>query len=384
MSFSNPTQLQLGMTGILSGKSYRVIGRVVMGVVDDGEIYHWNEFNLQDQAGETVTLVYERTERGGEWRLFNMFEPTSPFSAGDAALKREGDCVDIGEGPTYVQLRDTSRVYYIEGIPPEQVKVGDTANYFNAQSGSRLTVVSWTGDEVEFYHGLTLQRGTVEKAFGIREPQFSNIVTSVSGPANLDAGKAVAALGVFALVLMLFGSKAMVFRTRAPAVKILPPPASPLSSGAVGKLGGTNYQIIGHELVDMEEVGLRFTRHEFRLRDGDGNEALLECGITPGASDYYLFSPLHPLEPLTPEQAANVRLGQVVNIDGFVAPVRELFRSTTRSPEHPSGWQNAPRYCFLARTNSLLLLARWNQAGITFDLGRAVTTKTALAAFGQK
>jgi len=35
-------------------------------VVEDGEIYHWNEFNLLSETGETATLVFERTERGAE------------------------------------------------------------------------------------------------------------------------------------------------------------------------------------------------------------------------------------------------------------------------------------------------------------------------------
>jgi hypothetical protein len=52
MSFENPTSLRIGMTGTVAGKSYRVVGRVVMGVEEAGQTYYWNEFNLQADDGE--------------------------------------------------------------------------------------------------------------------------------------------------------------------------------------------------------------------------------------------------------------------------------------------------------------------------------------------
>ena len=70
MSFANPTHLRVGMPGNFAGKDYRVIGRVVMGETEGGETYYWNEFNLEAGDGGYADLVYEETERGGEWRLF--------------------------------------------------------------------------------------------------------------------------------------------------------------------------------------------------------------------------------------------------------------------------------------------------------------------------
>ena len=37
MSFANPTRLRIGMHANFGGKDYRLVGRVVMGVTDDGE-----------------------------------------------------------------------------------------------------------------------------------------------------------------------------------------------------------------------------------------------------------------------------------------------------------------------------------------------------------
>ena len=141
MSFANPTRLRIGMHANFGGKDYRLVGRVVMGVTDDGETYYWNEFNLEGKDGSYADLVYEESERGGEWRLFTMFEPEYPMTAADATTKRIGDRLNLTGTDVRVTLLDTSRVYRIEGKAPEGVEVGDVAKYFNAEAGSIMQVV---------------------------------------------------------------------------------------------------------------------------------------------------------------------------------------------------------------------------------------------------
>ena len=75
------------------------------------------------------------------------------MTAADAATKRVGDRLNLTGEDVRVTLRSTSRVYHIEGQAPEGVEVGDVANYFNAQAGNDMQVVSWTGDD-----GGVLQR----------------------------------------------------------------------------------------------------------------------------------------------------------------------------------------------------------------------------------
>ena len=156
MSFANPTPIRIGMTGAFDGRQYRVAGRVVLGMEEDGETYYWNEFNLVSDDGESATLVFEETERGGEWRLFTLFEPEFVMTAEDAATKRVGDQLNLDGHDVRVTLVDETRVYHIEGEAPEGVELGDVAHYFNAEAGSRMVVVSWTGEEVEYYRGVTV------------------------------------------------------------------------------------------------------------------------------------------------------------------------------------------------------------------------------------
>ena len=182
MSFENPTRLRIGMHANFGGKDYRLVGRVVMGVTDDGDTYYWNEFSLESRDGSQADLVYEETERGGEWRLFTMFEPEYPMTATDAATRRVGDSLNLTGTDVRVTLLDTSRVYRIEGLAPEGVEVGDVANYFNAESGEVMQVVSWTGDEIEFFNGVNLSSGVVNSAFNLpQEPSgFARNLSALS------------------------------------------------------------------------------------------------------------------------------------------------------------------------------------------------------------
>ncbi len=144
MSFENPTRLRIGMHGNFSGKDYRLVGRVVLGETEAGETYYWNEFNLVAGDGSYADLVYEETERGGEWRLFTMFDPEYPLTAADAATKRIGDRLNLNGTDVRVTLVETSHVYRIEGQAPEGIEVGAEADYFNAEAGEIMQVVSWT------------------------------------------------------------------------------------------------------------------------------------------------------------------------------------------------------------------------------------------------
>lgn len=180
------------MTGKLSGTQYRVVGRVVLGEDEDGDTYYWNEFNLESDGGGVATLVYEETEQGGEWRLFRLFEPAHPLTAADAATKRAGDPLNLDGVQMFVRLVSKSRIYHIEGKAPEGEAVGEVAHYFNAAAGNTMIVVSWTGEEVEFYKGLDLSPTTVSAAFNVRIVDFSRWFLGTGPPSPVSrAGSGV-------------------------------------------------------------------------------------------------------------------------------------------------------------------------------------------------
>ena len=385
MSFSNPTPVKVGMVGTFAGKSHRVAGRVVMGMDDEGETYYWQEFNLVADDGDFITLVYEPTESGGDWRLFTLFEPENPMSVQEAATKRVGDQVNLEGHPVRVTLVDESQVYYIEGEAPEGVEVGDVAHYFNAETANKMQVASWTGDEIEFYRGVDLKPATVAAALNVQIKSPGATFLSGGQSASPSSGVVVKVVIAFLGLAILLGGYASCRPTRQrTVVRKTNAPTSPLRIGGSGKLDGTTWQIRNHALVEAAQVGRLCDRHEYQLLDESGNRVLLVHGFEPGANDWALFTALEPLEPLTPRQAAALRAGERVNLDGFVAPVSEISQYVFREVEGaelPDLKPGAILYGFRARTGSTLLLARWNESGIHFYRGKPLPAKEVVAAF---
>ncbi len=381
MNFNNPTGITIGMTGTFSGITYRVLGRVVMGVVDDGTTYYWNEFNLQADSGETTTLVYEVTNRGGEWRLFTMFDPQFPITAADAATKRIGDPLNLDGTDVRVTLLDRSRVYYIEGQAPEGEEVGDHAEYFNAESGNTMIVVSWTGDEVECYHGVTISASVVAQAFNIPAASLASFTPGVSNftlSGTNSPRSSILPLAAGAVLLILFLCLVLpskLRRSTAPAIVKISAPAANLAVGSSGNLEGKNYTITSDALVEIIEVGKVFQRHEFHLRDQDGNGALLIRGFLPGTKDWSLFVLRESPESLTPQRAAAIQCGQTVDCGGAAVPVNALFRSTVLQVNTADILQSATGhvfYGFSGGSGVTLMLARWDDSTLNLYEGHTL------------
>lgn len=395
MSFANPTRIRLGMSGTFNGRKFRVAGRIVMGMEDGGETYYWNEFNLVDEAGEAATLVYEETERGGEWRLFTLFEVEYPLTAADAASKRVGDRLTLDDSDVRITLVDESRVYHIEGEAPEGVEKGDVAHYFNAETNQRMIVVSWTGDDVEYYRGVTLSAKTIAAAFNLSPDQFpSPTISFGSGitPAwqsddgrYLSSGKffrlvafalGVIALAAFFLYRQPMGSRGVVKKTAAPT------PA--LSLGNRGMVDGQTWRVTAHAVTEIAQVGRIYDRHEYLLAgDGEG-QLLLVQGLRPGDKDWCLFTPLNPAVPLNSTQAASLQVGKPITVEGLTGSVSEVAQVALRQVEggEATDWRSGAVYfSFTAQSGVTPLLVRWNQTKVEFYRGRLLSGQEVDAAF---
>ncbi len=392
MSFANPTRLRIGMHANFGGKDYRLVGRVVMGVTDDGETYYWNEFSLESRDGSYADLVYEETERGGEWRLFTLFEPEYPMTAADAATKRLGDSLNLTGTDVRVTLLDTSRIYHIEGKTPEGVETGDVANYFNAEAGEVMQVVSWTGDEIEFYNGVNLSSGAVNSAFNLsQEPSgfarnFSTL--NSSGSDNYASGIkfVLKAAVVIILFFIIFGRGLSCSTNHAAApVKHIAAGPPPLAAGAAGKWHDKNYRITAHAVVEIARVGLIFDRHEYELTDDSGTKALLVCGDKSNASDWTVYEPFLMLLPApSAMQMATMKTGDLLKLDGFSGKVGELFRSTIKQTDGDvlSAMKTGNvAYGLSGIGEHQILLARWNRDGLSLLRGQSLAAGRISACF---
>jgi hypothetical protein len=372
MSMTNPTQLHQGATGVFNGRNYRVAGRVVMSVVDGGQFYYWNEFQLETGNNENSILVYEETRRGGEWRFFNRFEPRVPLSIAEAAKKAVGDWLNLDGTDVCVTFVGGSQVSHIEGWAPKTEFAGKEEKYFNAEAGSKMIVVSYTPQEIEFYSGQTIPGSLVESAFHIPKPPRSAYALSrYGGSSDSDNSFKLLLLGILMFPVLLFAfASCNGVTTRAPAVRVFAAQNFPAVAGGSVALYGTNNHIDRDNVVEITEQGLRFGRHEFSLVDAEGNQALLLGGLHPEGGDWCLMSDVTPDNPPTPQQAGDIEPGKMLRVGTNVFTVSELF--LCNSP--------AQSYGFIAKSGSNVLIARWSEFGIAFQCG-AMLSPEAIRSF---
>ena len=386
MSHANPTPLRVGMTGDVAGANYRIAGRIVMSMDEAGETYYWNEFNLVRGDGECATLVYEETEDGPVWRLFTLIDPAVPLTAADVAGKRVGDPVDFGEGTFHVTCVDESRVCAIEGEAPEGVERGDIAHYFNAEAANQMFVVSWTGDEVEIFRGVTLPARAVAKAFGVSavpSGALSRLSEASDGGSKQSSGISALVVIVVALVGIVGLRSGCNLTVRAERPPKLPP--AQLSVGSQGKLNASQYRVTGHAVVEVAHVGKRYLRHEYSVVDEAGNEAFLWHGTEQGENNWMLATPFTPSQPLTPSAAGALQLGQAVVLDDAGAHITELFLSRASKVEGAPNWPaGIELYGFAARNAKAAKeasVALWNGSAIKFYRVTPTTEKNPAKSF---
>jgi len=397
MSFKNPTRLRIGMHADLFDKDYRILGRIVMGESEDGETYYWNEFNLKASDGSYADLVYEETGRGIQWKLFTLFEPEYSLTAADAATKRVGDPLNLTGEDVRVTFRGRSRICRIEGVAPEGTEVGDVAEYFNAEAGDLMQVVSWTGDEVEFYNGVNLSRDVIHSAFKLppEPPGLSSITrgfSTLTGPGSGNSGSgvkfAVKAAGMILLLFFIIFGRGLSCSTEyeAPAVKHLAAGPAPLAVGATGKWHGKNYRITAHATLEVAQVGLIFDRHEYELTDDEGAKSLVVCGDKPDVGDWTFYEQFSPTFTPTPtaRQLAAKNVGDLLEMDGFSGRVHEIIRFTGQQAdgEPSNNLKSGTVFYGLAATNEFnTLLARWNSNIVRYYRGQTVAAKKLVAGF---
>ncbi|HEY4248386.1 MAG TPA: DUF4178 domain-containing protein [Lacunisphaera sp.] len=377
MSNSNPTALNIGATGMLDGRRYTVRGRTVLSVVVDGETYYWNEFNLVDSSDNALTLVYEEAEDGPEWKVFKLFEPLRPISAAQAAAKCAGDWVDFGGVKAKVSLVDRSRIELTEGRVPDGVAIGVEANYFNAENGDRMIVVSWSGDELEYYEGGVTSARRIEAAFGLPPAEVAQrSFFGWTGGGHFPTHIVVVVVVAATALIGFFGHSAQhnsgsCFALPLPQKRVAS--VSPLSVGAMGVVAGKNFRVAAHALVEISRLGDRFDGHEYALTTPADDHALLVEALQGKSTDWYLLTPGVTPADLTPFQAASFRQDRLAIIGGRSMQVTQLFQLKVISRDGDDSimpWPVGMAYGFLAKGDSVdvdgsqWLLVRWTETGI--------------------
>jgi len=390
MSHANPTPIRVGMTGTFAGKAYTIIARVVMGMDEEGETYYWNEFYLSDGSDRIAMLVCEEVYGAQQWRLFTEFTPQQPLNAREAGLKKVGDRVSLDGVSAEVTVVDETRVYFIEGKAPDWVSVGDVAQYFNAEAGGKMWVVSWSGDEVEYYRGLNLHGELVAQALGLPAGSFrtaSSSSSSSSFASFIGLGSALAAFAVVGFFLFrgCGGSHSPVRYTSysapapPPVVARQPAPPPPLTVGTNVVLDGRSYQVITHRVTGFTKVNSQWNTHHYQVTDDSGQTNLLAVRLQSASPSLHLFKQHVATRPPTPSVAAAMRVGEKVTLDDYEGTVTELLMSHEVSrigPPIAGLGTNGLTYHYLATGTNGMLLASWNGERVVFHRGMAVAKLT--------
>lgn len=402
-NFDNPTPLRIGATGTLNGWTVRVAGRMVMSMEDGGETYFWNEYYLLDASGNSATLVFEDTGDGAEWKLFRAFTPSQPLSVREASAKKVGDRVNLDGALLPITLVDQSRVAHIEGEAPEGVEVGDVANYFNVDTGTRMLVASWTGDEIEFYEGLDAPADSVADAFKIPRdaaPGTASYLAAAErnhGSASFSTSGSSGASGLFSKLILPVLGLASAFGTYScfssgsstsrgfsnPPAKIAAA-AFQLTTGAQGSLAQKHFVVDGQALVEVARRSGRHDRREYHLRGDTRDDVFLINGLSGGAKEWHLLRSVAVPAGLTPFDAAARRKGAPIAVEGRTLKINDLFLSKALSADGAGDSRPGQvQYGFVANDGAEWLVARWNEDRIQFLRGTAVPEADVMAALGR-
>ncbi len=160
--YPNDTIVAPGMKATWNGKVYEVIGRIVVGMEEEGETYLWDEFELVAADGDALFLEFDE----GAWKMMETFTPNTPIGPDEIARLGIGSSVPMDGSSYNVTQKSVSTVHFVQGELTYAASVGDKASYMDAQKGNTLLTVEWKEDEIEFYRGRFLTERQVFEIFG--------------------------------------------------------------------------------------------------------------------------------------------------------------------------------------------------------------------------
>jgi hypothetical protein len=151
--YPNRTPIRVGMRGMLRGREYEVIGRLVFSMQEEGETYTWDEWQLLAPDGHVLYLEHDE----GAWKLSEPFVPREPIGPATAGAVPIGATLQMDDRfSARVQQRATATLRHVEGELTYAAAVGGQHQYLDLQGVRYVYSVQWTADEIEFYRGEPL------------------------------------------------------------------------------------------------------------------------------------------------------------------------------------------------------------------------------------
>lgn len=151
-----------------------------------------------------------------------------------------------------------------------------------------------------------------------------------------------------------------------------------------GTLEGSRYTIRGRTMLSTESEGETYYWNEFNLQDDSGRYATLVFEESEDDSPWKLFTPFDPRHPLDRDQAASIRVGDMVSIDGknahvsLVGQSRVVFNEGTVADGVELG--DVANY-FNADYADKIIVVSWSGVEVEHFEGRSVPHRAVARAF---
>ena len=190
--------IPLGAAGSLSNQPYTVIGFVQRSTYIEGETFAWSEYLLFGPGLGFRWLV----EDEGTWRL------ASPLNAADVELT--GYPSRIGyQGRTYrMRNQNSARVDYVLGEFYWKVRIGETTQVMDFESGSDVLSREFGQNEVHYSLSPVIPWSAIAAAFNVKRPPpapaFSAGGYDDDGSSPQVAGGTVIVLIVVVILVLVF------------------------------------------------------------------------------------------------------------------------------------------------------------------------------------
>ena len=195
--FRNVTPLRLGMKAKFGAVEYELIGRIVWSMMEEGEAYYWQEFQLIGNDGSNYYLELDE----GKWKLSQKFVPLTPVDPkGDY---HPGAHLNLDGSTAIISDRAVGTIKHIEGELTYKAEVGDQMQYIDAKTLSTFYSVEWTDDSIEYYRGKLLSERDVLVAFDLKE-----LLADIDRKLRVRASRAkfaVACIGTSVLAFIVWG-----------------------------------------------------------------------------------------------------------------------------------------------------------------------------------
>lgn len=147
----SPTRFAVGLSGSLSSKPFRILGRVRY-EADDG---YWDEWYLEFGDGSTALLEEEE----GEYTLSQKQSLASAVPAFEQVSV--GTTLTINGQLFFVTERCRAHVAGAEGQLPYRVRPGQPVRFIDGNTGGQVAALEYSEEAIEYSVGAPLGRDEI-------------------------------------------------------------------------------------------------------------------------------------------------------------------------------------------------------------------------------